>query len=135
MALVRKYQKAGGIEGPKKVLTYENVGTYDAEKLASSLTQSIESYVDELGLGAKDRQSFLKLGASMINAIKDGNVIKNTDGTFTMKAGNINVNRTVNGNGAGILKKITQQTLKCNRYVEKFKINNFNSGETLVNLR
>lgn len=93
MALVRKYQKAGGIEGPKKVLTYENVGTYDAEKLASSLTQSIESYVDELGLGAKDRQSFLKLGASMINAIKDGNVIKNTDGTFTIN-GQYGLNNT-----------------------------------------
>ena len=38
MALVRKYQKAGSIEEPKKVLTYENVGTYDADKLASSLT-------------------------------------------------------------------------------------------------
>lgn len=41
----------------------------------------------------------------------------------------------IHGNGTGILKKTCQQTLKCNKYVEKYKINNFNSGETLVNLR
>lgn len=41
----------------------------------------------------------------------------------------------IHGNGAGILKKTTQQTLKCNRYVAKYKINNFNSGETLVDLK
>lgn len=33
------------------------------------------------------------------------------------------------------LKKTCQQTLKNNRYVEKYKINNFNSGETLVDLK
>ena len=41
----------------------------------------------------------------------------------------------IHGNGAGILKKTCQQTLKNNRYVEKYKINNFNSGETLVDLK
>ena len=41
----------------------------------------------------------------------------------------------IHGNGAGILRKTTQQTLKCNRYVADYKINNFNSGETLVDLK
>ena len=41
----------------------------------------------------------------------------------------------IHGNGAGIVKKTSQQTLKNNRYVEKYKINNFNSGETLVDLK
>lgn len=85
MALVRKYQKAGKVEEPKKVLTYENVGTYDAEKLAASLTQSLESYANSLGLQAKDRQDFLKFGALMVTAIKDGNVTKNTDGSYSIK--------------------------------------------------
>ena len=41
----------------------------------------------------------------------------------------------IHGNGTGVLKKTCQQTLKNNRYVEKYKINNFNSGETLVDLK
>ena len=93
MALVRKYQKAGSIEEPKKVLTYENVGTYDADKLASSLTQNLESYANSLGLRAKDRQDFLKFGASMIAAIKDGNVTKNADGSFSIN-GEYGLNNT-----------------------------------------
>jgi len=38
MALVRKFQEAGKIDSDKKVLVYENVGNYDADKLASVLT-------------------------------------------------------------------------------------------------
>lgn len=93
MALVRKFQEAGKVEEPKKVLVYENVGTYDADKLASSLTQSLESYANSLGLRAKDRQDFLKFGASMITAIKDGNVTKNTDGSFSIN-GEYGLNNT-----------------------------------------
>ncbi len=38
----------------------------------------------------------------------------------------------IHGIGTGILKREVQNTLKKNKYVESFKINNFNVGETLV---
>lgn len=41
----------------------------------------------------------------------------------------------VHGMGSGILKKETHKTLKNNKYVEKYKINNFNSGETIAKLK
>lgn len=41
----------------------------------------------------------------------------------------------VHGNGTGIIKKTTQDTLRRNKYVEDFKIDNFNSGMTIVNIR
>ncbi len=41
----------------------------------------------------------------------------------------------VHGNGTGILRKTTQETLKKNKYVEEYKIDNFNSGTTVVKLR
>lgn len=41
----------------------------------------------------------------------------------------------IHGNGTGIIKKTTQETLRKNRYVEDFKIDNFNSGMTVVNIR
>lgn len=41
----------------------------------------------------------------------------------------------VHGNGTGIIKKTTQDTLKNNKLVEEYKINNFNAGETLVTIR
>lgn len=40
----------------------------------------------------------------------------------------------VHGNGTGIIKKTTQDTLKKNKLVNDYKINNFNSGETLVSI-
>jgi len=50
MALVRKYKGAGPIDKSKKVLTYENVGTYDAESLAAALTADLEEYANSLKL-------------------------------------------------------------------------------------
>lgn len=41
----------------------------------------------------------------------------------------------IHGNGEGIIKKICQNTLKENKYVIDYKINNFNSGETIVNIK
>ena len=41
----------------------------------------------------------------------------------------------VHGNGTGIIKKTTQDTLRQNKYVEDYKIDNFNSGMTIVTLR
>ena len=41
----------------------------------------------------------------------------------------------IHGNGSGIIKKTTQDTLKKNKLVEEYKINNFNSGETLVSIK
>ena len=93
MALVRKYNKAGKVEEPKKVLTYENVGTYDAEKLASELTQNLENYADNLRLTGQDRQDFLNYGSIMIQAVKDGNVTKNANGTYSIN-GNYGLNNT-----------------------------------------
>ena len=40
----------------------------------------------------------------------------------------------VHGNGTGIIKKTTQETLKKNKMVDSFKIDNFNAGMTVVNL-
>lgn len=93
MALVRKYKKAGTVEEPKKVLTYENVGTYDAESLAAALTKDLEGYADGLKLTGQARQDFLRQGAAMIQAVKDGNVTKNADGTFSIN-GNYGLNNT-----------------------------------------
>lgn len=41
----------------------------------------------------------------------------------------------IHGNGEGILRKACQKTLKNNKYVIDYKINNFNSGETIVNIK
>lgn len=41
----------------------------------------------------------------------------------------------IHGNGTGIIKKTTQETLKINKLVEEFKIDNFNTGMTVVTLR
>ena len=41
----------------------------------------------------------------------------------------------IHGNGTGIIKKTTQDTLRLNKLVEEYKINNFNSGETLVSIK
>lgn len=40
----------------------------------------------------------------------------------------------IHGRGSGILKKATQITLKKNRLVEEYKIDNFNDGQTIVKL-
>ena len=40
----------------------------------------------------------------------------------------------IHGNGSGILKKTTQETLGRNKYVDNYKIDNFNDGQTIVNL-
>ncbi|MCI8459891.1 MAG: Smr/MutS family protein [Bacilli bacterium] len=41
----------------------------------------------------------------------------------------------VHGNGSGIIKKTTQETLKKNKLVANYKIDNFNSGMTVVDLK
>ena len=41
----------------------------------------------------------------------------------------------IHGIGTGIIRKTTQETLKRNRYVEEYKIDNFNVGMTIVKLR
>lgn len=41
----------------------------------------------------------------------------------------------IHGNGTGVIKKTTQETLKVNKLVEEYKIDNFNTGMTVVNLR
>ena len=38
----------------------------------------------------------------------------------------------IHGNGSGILKKTTQETLRRNKLVEDYKIDNFNDGQTVV---
>ena len=40
----------------------------------------------------------------------------------------------VHGIGSGIIRKITQETLKKSKLVESYKIDNFNSGMTIVEL-
>ena len=41
----------------------------------------------------------------------------------------------IHGIGTGILRKITQETLKKSKIVDSYKIDNFNSGETIVELK
>ena len=41
----------------------------------------------------------------------------------------------IHGIGTGILKKMTQETLKKNKYVLEYKIDNFNDGMTVVTLK
>ena len=41
----------------------------------------------------------------------------------------------VHGNGTGIIKKTTQETLRVNKLVEEYKIDNFNTGMTVVTLK
>lgn len=41
----------------------------------------------------------------------------------------------VHGNGTGIIKKVTQETLRKNKYVGDYKINNFNAGMTVVKIK
>lgn len=41
----------------------------------------------------------------------------------------------IHGNGTGVIKKTTQEVLKKNKLVESYKIDNFNSGTTIVELK
>ena len=41
----------------------------------------------------------------------------------------------IHGNGRGILKKTCQETLKKNSNVSEYKIDNFNTGTTIVTLK
>ncbi len=40
----------------------------------------------------------------------------------------------IHGNGSGVIKKTTQETLRRNKLVEEYKIDNFNDGQTIVNI-
>lgn len=41
----------------------------------------------------------------------------------------------IHGNGTGIIRKVTQETLKNNKFVQSYKVDNFNSGSTVVVLK
>lgn len=41
----------------------------------------------------------------------------------------------VHGIGTGVIRKTTQETLKKNKLVEDYKINNFNVGSTIVTIK
>lgn len=41
----------------------------------------------------------------------------------------------VHGNGTGVLRKTTQETLRKNKYVEDYKLDNFNTGCTIVKIK
>lgn len=41
----------------------------------------------------------------------------------------------IHGNGTGIIRKTCQETLKNNKYVLNYKIDNFNSGTTIVQIK
>ncbi len=41
----------------------------------------------------------------------------------------------IHGIGSGIIRKETQKTLKQNKYVENYKIDNFNAGQTIVSIK
>ncbi len=41
----------------------------------------------------------------------------------------------VHGNGTGVIRKATQEALKNNKFVKSYKIDNFNSGSTIVEIR
>lgn len=41
----------------------------------------------------------------------------------------------IHGIGTGIIRKTTQETLKKNKLVEEYKIDNFNPGMTVVSIR
>lgn len=82
MALIKKFKSGDKTEEPKKVLTRQNIGDYDADELAKSLTDSLQSEADKYK--GSDRQTFLKYGSQLIQAIKDGNVTINTDGSISI---------------------------------------------------
>ena len=54
------------------------------------------------------------------------------DDQYKLKQENIII---VHGNGSGILKRMTQDVLKKNKFVKEYKIDNFNSGMTIVTLK
>ncbi len=41
----------------------------------------------------------------------------------------------IHGIGLGILRKTVQEVLRKNKYVDSFKIDNFNAGQTIVKLK
>lgn len=41
----------------------------------------------------------------------------------------------IHGIGTGIIRNTTQETLRRNKYVDTYKIDNFNAGQTIVKLK
>lgn len=41
----------------------------------------------------------------------------------------------IHGIGTGIIKKTTHETLKVNKYVSSYKLDNFNNGATIVEIK
>ena len=89
MALIKKFKSGDKTEEPKKVLTRQNVGNYDADELAKSLTDSLQSEADKYK--GSDRQAFLRYSSQLVQAVKDGNVTINTDGSISIN-GNYGLN-------------------------------------------
>lgn len=54
--------------------------------------------------------------------------------TDNYKMGN-NLVVIVHGIGTGVIRKTTQETLKNNKLVEDYKLNNFNIGSTIVTIK
>lgn len=50
------------------------------------------------------------------------------------KMGNLVV-LIIHGNGSGVLRKTTQETLQKNHLVASYKIDNFNTGTTIVQIK
>lgn len=51
---------------------------------------------------------------------------------YRMKTGVVGI---IHGRGSGILKSACHDTLKKNKYVEEYKIDNFNDGVTVVRIK
>lgn len=82
MGLVKKMEAGDKIQSP--TLTYENVGTYNADVISTAFTEGLEQYANSLGLQGQDKLDFLNAGAQMAKAIKDGNVSKKANGQFSI---------------------------------------------------
>lgn len=54
------------------------------------------------------------------------------DDSIKMKKNKIII---IHGVGKKVLQKVTRETLSKNKYVEDFKIDNFNAGQTIVLLK
>lgn len=81
MGLVKKYKNGNKTEEPKKLLTYENIGTYDADEIASEFSEAkLEAFANKNHMTGDIRQLFMEKANAMASAIKSGNVTRNASG-------------------------------------------------------
>jgi hypothetical protein len=81
MGLVKKYKNGNKTEEPKKLLTYENIGTYDADEIASEFSEAkLEAFANKHHMTGDIRQLFMEKANAMASAIKSGNVTRNASG-------------------------------------------------------